>query len=144
VLVELARRPPDDARQLRTVRGLTSQQAEKWGRRMIEAIQDGMTNPPPTLPPRNSFPPAMEPTVDFLFVCLRSIAVEKSVAPGMVASRGDMNRLAVQGEDADIPLMRGWRRESFGDELLATLDGRATARIIPETREVQLVWSPAE
>jgi ribonuclease D len=141
VLVELARRPPDDTKQLRNIRGLTSQQADKWGRRMIEAVADGMNNPPPPVPSRNSFPPAMEPTVDFLFVCLRSLAVEKSVAPGMVASRGDMSRLAVQGEEADSPLMRGWRRSAFGDDLLGTLEGRATARILPETREVHLEWT---
>jgi hypothetical protein len=59
----------------------------------------------------------------------------------MVASRGDMSRLAVQGEEADIPLMRGWRRSAFGDDLLGTLEGRATARILPETREVHLEWT---
>lgn len=144
VMVELARRPPDDVRQLRNIRGLTPQQADRFGRAMMEAVKDGMKNPPPVLPPRNSFPPAMEPTVDFLFVCLRSLAVEKCVASGVVASRGDMSRLAVQGKDADIPLMRGWRRENFGEELLATLNGRATARINPETHEVQLDWTETE
>jgi len=140
VLVELARRPPDDVKQLRNIRGLTPQQADRWGRQMLQAVRDSMNNPPPPVPHRNSFPPAMEPTVDFLFVCLRSLAVEKSVAPGMVASRGDMSRLAVQGAEADIPLMRGWRRENFGNQLLATLEGRATARILPNTREVHLEW----
>ncbi|HEY3413427.1 MAG TPA: ribonuclease D [Armatimonadota bacterium] len=140
VLVELARRPPPDARHLRDIRGLTAQQADRYGRQMIEAVVEGGRAAPPPAPTRQSFPSAMEPTVDFLFVCLRSLAVEKSVATGMVATRGDMSQLAVRGEEADIALMRGWRRKAFGDDLLATLEGKATARIIPETREVHLEW----
>lgn len=140
VLVELARRPPTDTRHLRDIRGLTSQQADRYGRQMIEAVVEGGRQPVPASPSRQSFPSAMEPTVDFLFVCLRSLAVEKAVATGMVATRSDMSQLAVRGVDAEIPLMRGWRREAFGEDLLATLEGRATARIVPETREVHLEW----
>jgi ribonuclease D len=143
VLVELARRPPSDVRQLRDIRGLTSQQFDRFGRALLQAVTEGMRHSPPTVPARTSFPAAMEPTVDFLFVCLRSLAVEKSVAPGMVATRADMSQLAVRGEAADISLMRGWRRNAFGEELLATLEGRATARIVPETREVHLEWLPS-
>lgn len=142
VLVELARRPPADARHLRDIRGLTSQQAERFGRPMMQAVMEGMHRKPPTLPPRSGFPSALEPTVDFLFVCLRSLAVAKSVASGMVATRSDMSQLAMHGEKADIPLMRGWRRAAFGDDLLGTMDGRATARIDPHTREVVLEWAP--
>jgi ribonuclease D len=143
VMVELARRPPAELKQLRDIRGLTSQQAERFGRQMLNAVVEGSRRPVPKVPGRTSFPSAMEPTVDFLFVCLRSLAVEKSVATGMVATRSDMSQLAVRGAEADISLMRGWRRGAFGEELLATLDGRATARIIPETREVHLEWTAA-
>lgn len=140
-LVELARRPPTDVKKLRDVRGLTSMQADRWGRSLIHAVNEGMNHPVPPVPPRLSFPSALEPTVDFLFVCLRSLAVEKSVAPGLVATRSDLSQLVVQGEKADTPLMKGWRWEAFGEELMATLEGKATARILPETREVQLEWS---
>lgn len=143
VLVELARRPPSALKQLRDVRGLTSQQTERFGRQLIATVADGMHQTPPVIPPRNGFPSALEPTVDFLFVCLRSLAVDRSVASSMVATRSDMSQLAARGQAAEIPLMRGWRRAAFGDDLLATLEGRATARIKPETREVHLEWAPA-
>lgn len=141
-LVELARRPPAEVRQLRDVRGLTVQQAERWGRQMLNAINDGSRNAPPKVPSRSSFPSSLEPTVDFLQVCLRSLAHQKPVAPGLVATRPDLAQLVCRGQAADIPLNRGWRREAFGTELLATLDGKATARIVPETREVCLEWKP--
>lgn len=141
-LVELSRRPPADVRQMRDIRGLSVQQAERWGRQMLDAINDGSRNAPPKAPGRQSFPSALEPTVDFLQVCLRSLAHQKSVAPGLVATRPDLSQLVSRGSEADIPLNRGWRRDAFGAELLATLDGKATARVVPETREVHLEWTP--
>src|SRR5690606_18414011 len=54
VLVELARRPPSELKQLRDVRGLTSQQTERFGRQLITAVSDGMNHTPPTIPPRIS------------------------------------------------------------------------------------------
>jgi hypothetical protein len=44
------------------------------------------------------------------------------------------------GEKARVPLLRGWRREAVGEALLATLQGRATARISPDTQRVHLDW----
>lgn len=140
VLVELARRPRTTLQELQEVRGLQPQQIERFGKKMIEVSQQGTTAPRPRMHRHPALPPAMEPTVDFLVLCLRSLASEQHVSPGMLATRSDLSDLVLAGEHADVPLMRGWRREAVGDALLATLEGKATARIIPESRQVQLDW----
>ena len=58
----------------------------------------------------------------------------------MVATRSDLASLILAGDQADVPLLRGWRREVIGEALLATLQGKATARIIPGSRQVHLDW----
>jgi ribonuclease D len=140
VLIELARRPRQHVRELFEIRGLQAQQVERFGAGMIEAVNRGKHNPPPRQQRHGGLPPSLEPTVDFLVLCLRSLADELSVAPGAVATRGDLAALVMAGEKAEIPLMRGWRREALGDALLATLEGKATARILPGTRRVHLEW----
>jgi ribonuclease D len=140
VLVELARRPRESVKELHDIRGLAAQQVERFGAGLIEAIRHGAEAPRPTPQRSASLPSALEPTVDFLMLCLRSLAGEQSVAPGMVAVRSELVELALRGPKADIQLLRGWRRTAFGDPLLATLEGRATARIIPTTRQVHLDW----
>jgi hypothetical protein len=61
----------------------------------------------------------------------------------MVATRSDLASLIQAGEQADVPLMRGWRRHAIGNDLLATLQGRATARIKPGSLQVHLDWHDA-
>ena len=141
VLVELARRPRQSAQELRDIRGLLPQQVARFGAEMIDATQRGTTAPRPTIRRSPSLSSALEPTVDFLALCLRSLAGEQEIAPGLVATRGELVELIQHGERADIPLLRGWRRAAIGEALLLTLQGKATARVIPGTRHVHLDWS---
>jgi ribonuclease D len=140
VLMELARRPRDTVAALSEVRGLRSDQARRFGRGMIEALSRGGDMPPPRLKKSKSLGREMEPTVDFLVLCLRSLSAEKGISPGLVANRADLTAVVLYGEKARVPLLRGWRREAVGEALLATLQGRATARICSDTQRVHLDW----
>jgi ribonuclease D len=140
VLVELARRPRDTVGALAEVRGLRSDQARRFGRGMIEALNRGADTPPPRVERPPSLPPGMEPTVDFLVLCLRSLSAEKQISPGLLANRADLTAVVFHGEEARVPLLRGWRRKAAGEALLAALQGRATARIAPDTQRVHLDW----
>ncbi|MCC7493196.1 MAG: ribonuclease D [Fimbriimonadaceae bacterium] len=140
VLLELARRPRHSPRELREVRGLTPPQADRWGSALLAAAQRGWEGEPLPRIRRAAVDPALDPTVDFLTLCLRALAEELSLAAGLLANRDDLQTLAHQGADAAIALLRGWRRQAVGERLLATLAGDATARIRPGTRQVELRW----
>ncbi len=141
VLMELARRPPDSIAALNEVRGLRPDQVRRFGRGMIEALgrAAGKTHPP-RVERSPSLPQEMEPTVDFLVLCLRSLCAEQQIAPGLLANRADLTKVVLYGEKAHVSLLNGWRRKAAGEALLATLRGRATARIAPDTQRVHLDW----
>jgi ribonuclease D len=141
VLIELAHRPVDTVEELTEVRGLRPDQARRFGPGMIEALKRDGEDPPPRLPRGKSLPAAMEPTVDFLGLCLRSLAAENEISPILLANRADLTAIVIHGEAAKVPLMRGWRREAVGNALLATLQGNATARILPDSLRVHLDWN---
>lgn len=143
VLIELARRPRFQVKELREIRGVLPQQIEQYGRELVTLMSQGAQEMCPNFKRQQQLPSSLEPTVDFLALCLRSLASAKVVSPGVLATRGDLAALIQSGEQANIPLMRGWRREAIGDDLLATLQGRATARIIPGSRVVHLDWHDA-
>jgi len=140
VLTELARRPRDTVGALAEVRGLRSDQVRRFGRGMIEALRGGADTPPPRLERPPSLPQGMEPTVDFLVLCLRSLSAERQISPGLLANRADLTAVVLYGERAHVPLLRGWRRKAVGEALLAALQGRATARIALDTQRVHLDW----
>ena len=144
VLLELARRPRTTLRELREIRGMQQSQVDQYGQQLINLLDNDKLAPCPTLKRNSCLPGALEPTVDFLALCLRSLAGARGISSGMVATRGDLAALILSGDKADIPLMRGWRREAIGNALLATLQGQATARILPHNRQVQLDWNEAK
>jgi ribonuclease D len=141
VLMELAHRPQNTIAALFEVRGLRLEQARRFGRGMIEALRRGADMPPPRLKHPTPLPQEMEPTVDFLVLCLRSLCAERQISPGLLANRDDLTDVVLYGEEARVPLLRGWRRKAVGEALLATLQGRATARISPDTQRVHLEWN---
>jgi ribonuclease D len=143
-MIELARRPRKTVRELAEVRGLNGRQVEKFASEMIAALRHAVGHAPP--PPGRAAPlrSSLEPTVDFLVLCLRAVSAERSISAGILATRADLGTLAAFGDQADVAVLTGWRRSAAGEALLAALRGEAVARIIPSTREVELRWEKAE
>ena len=87
--------------------------------------------PPPT-------PPGLGPTVELLKVLLRYEADEHNVAPRLIASAPDVEAFAAN-DDADVPALRGWRREVFGERALALKHGKLTMRLKDGRVNVEVV-----
>jgi ribonuclease D len=67
-------------------------------------------------------PAAASATVELLRVLLKAVSAELNVAPKLLASADDLEKLA-QHDNADIPALRGWRRQFFGEKALALKAG---------------------
>jgi ribonuclease D len=61
--------------------------------------------------------------VALLKVMLAAKSEQHNVAPRLVASSDDIDRLALE-ENPDIPGLHGWRREVFGNDALLLKQGR--------------------
>ena len=141
VLLELARRPRKTVDQLNEIRGIRSQQIKRFGGALIELLAD-CTGAVCDIEPAKATPlsAALEPTVDFLNLCLKALAAENNLASSILASRSDLSAIVLEGSEAHVPLMRGWRREVVGNTILEALQGHATVRIVPGNRQVHLKW----
>ena len=62
-------------------------------------------------------------TVELLKVLLRMTAERHGVAAKVIATVDDLDRIAADDE-ADVPALKGWRRELFGEKALALKHGR--------------------
>ena len=60
---------------------------------------------------------------ELLKVLLKLCAEEKGVAQRLVASSDDLQNIAAD-DNADVPAMRGWRRELFGQYALRLKHGQ--------------------
>jgi ribonuclease D len=127
-LLEVAAVAPDSAEALARVRGVTRGFAEgKSGAGLIAALRTAQALPEEELPkPSRGAADGRKPSpalVALLKVLLAAKGEEHHVAPKLLASSEDLDRLAV--EDApDIPALHGWRREVFGADAEALKAGR--------------------
>ncbi|MEQ9560456.1 MAG: ribonuclease D [Rhodospirillales bacterium] len=127
-IVEIAHHPPKSIENLARIRGLSQKMAEGWqGRQIMEAVERGRALPDadcPTPEEKLPLPRGIGPVADLLKVFLKMCAEESGVAQRLIANSEDIDNLAAFGEEANVPAMKGWRRELFGEAALKLRDGR--------------------
>ncbi len=128
-LLEIAATAPGSAEALARVRGISRGFAEgRSGTGLVAALQEAAALPETALPesPRGKDGPRASPAlVSLLKVLLVAKCEEHNVAPKLLASSDDLDRLAAEPEP-DIPALQGWRRDMFGADALALKAGAIT------------------
>ena len=126
-LLELAATAPETPEALARARGITRGFAEgKSGQSLIAAVGEAKKLDDEALPevPRGKDGPRPSPAlVSLLKVLLAAKCEQHHVAPKLIASSEDIDRLAVEDEP-DLQALHGWRREVFGNDALALKTGR--------------------
>jgi len=128
-LLEIAATAPDSPEALARVRGVSRGFAEgRSGTGLVAALQEAAALPEAALPesPRGKDGPRASPAlVSLLKVLLAAKCEEHNVAPKLLASSDDLDRLATEPEP-DVPALQGWRRDMFGADALALKAGAIT------------------
>lgn len=126
-LVEIAAHDPATAAELARTRGLARSIAEgRMGEAILAAVARGLALPEaecPEPPARLKLPRDLGPVIELLKVLLKLQCDAHHVAPKLVASSADLERIAADDE-APVPALKGWRREVFGEAALALKHGR--------------------
>ena len=126
-LADLAAAPPAAQADLGKVRGLsTSWTTNAIGQRMLAAIAAAEPLPESEMPPRENRPGLSTDAsliADLLKLLLKIRAKENGVAPKLVARSDEMEALAA-GVREGLPILEGWRRQQFGEDALALVEGR--------------------
>ena len=126
VLGDIATQAPTTIEKLGHLRSLPKGfERSRWGEAIVEAVQRGVDRDPKTLPRFERFRPAQNgaATVELLKVLLRMTAESHGVAAKVIATVDELDRIAADDE-ADVPAMKGWRRELFGEKAIALKHGR--------------------
>lgn len=126
-IFEIAQQGPRDAAALGRLRGTP----KGWERSstaaaLLNVVNEALDLPRDQLPKIPRHVPQPEGTgaaTELLKVLLKLVAEEQGVAPKVLASADDIEKLAAAGEKADVPAMHGWRREVFGERALALVRG---------------------
>ena len=130
-LIEVARRRPTDASALSEIRGLNPRALGDGGSGLLSAVRAGVETAEEVLPRLEKKPRTIvdvEGVVELMGALVRVRASEKGIAVPLLATRGDLERLA-SGQRDDSPLLEGWRKAIVGDALVALIDGALALRV---------------
>ena len=120
-LLEIASDPPESRDKLAGIRSLNRKIADgPFGAGLMEAVQTALAQPKESWPrvERPEPPaPALLPVIELLKVLLKRKCAAHGVAQKLVCPGPDIEKLAADDE-ADIPALKGWRREVFGNDAL--------------------------
>ena len=131
VVGEIAIQAPTTVEKLGHLRALPKGfERSRWGPEIVEAVKRGLERDPKTLPKFDRFRPAPNGAaiVELLKVLLRMTAERHAVAAKVIATVDELDRIAADDE-ADVPALKGWRRELFGEKALALKHGELALAI---------------
>ena len=139
-IYELAHALPTSPEELAGLRSVPkgferSKPAERLLAVMREAIEDPQSFAPVVEKPEPA-PGNIGPTVEMLKVFLKVVSEQEGVAPRLIATVPDLEKLAIQ-DDADVPALKGWRRAVFGEEALKLKRGEIA--LVLERGRVEVV-----
>jgi ribonuclease D len=141
VLGDIAVQAPTTIEKLGHLRSLPKGfERSKWGESIVEAVNRGVARDPKTLPrlERSRGMANGGATVELLKVLLRMTAERHAVAAKVIATVDDLENIACD-DNADVPALKGWRRELFGNKALALKRGELAlavekGRVVPVER----------
>lgn len=126
VLYEVANQAPRNEEELLRLRSVTKGLAQSpYGAEMLKAVERGLAQKKEQLPKIKREPRLSNEAlaiVELMRVLLKAIAAEHNVAPRIIASGDDLEKIAIDN-NADVPALKGWRRDLFGEAALSLKRG---------------------
>jgi ribonuclease D len=92
----------------------------RFGGELVGVLKQALADPDahaPEVPREPRREPAPGAVVELLKVLLKAKSEEADVAPKLIATVADLERIAVDDE-AEVDALQGWRRKVFGDDAL--------------------------
>jgi len=145
-LVSIMRHPPKNAEGLKPLKGLSERSLERNRERIWEAIERGLDGELPELPNGRHSGPApddgYEARVDLALACIKGTCLASKLDPALIGNRADITNLVLEASVADSErhrILRGWRADFCGNNLLRLLKGEGSVTIDQSTMLPQLV-----
>jgi ribonuclease D len=130
VIGDIAVQAPTSIDKLKHLRSLPKGfERSRWGEAIVEAVERGLARDVRTLPrPRAQNSANGTAAVELLKVLLRMVSERHHVAPKVIATVDDLERIAAD-DYAKVPALSGWRRELFGEKAIALKHGKLALAI---------------
>lgn len=120
-IYRMSERAPESVEQIEALGVLPPKTFARHGENLLKIITQARTMEPRKLATDDRLEPEIKARVGKLQDRLRAIATTLGIPASMLAPRADVESLAILGTDAQANVLKGWRREVAGSDLLTLL-----------------------
>lgn len=126
-IYEICSHPPASFSDLGNLRGLSRGfDKNRFGNDLLEVVRKSNQIPKdqlPTLPKSRQAPEGSGAAAEVLKVLLKLLVEKHGVAAKVIATVDELEKIAAD-DNADVPALKGWRRELFGESALKLKNGK--------------------
>ena len=126
-IYEISGNPPRSIEDLDRFRGLSRGfDKNRWGAAILGVANEVLNTAKdhlPKLPKQKQAPEGCSAATEMLKLLLKLVAEQNGVAPKILATVDDLEKIAADDE-ADVMALKGWRREVFGNKALKLKHGK--------------------
>jgi ribonuclease D len=138
-IYEIAQQQPKDAEALGRLRTIPKGwERSSSGAAIVGAVNAALALPKTEMPhpPKHTHvPEGTAAAVELLKVLLKLISDKQGVAAKVIANTDDLEKIAAEGDKAEVAALAGWRRELFGDTALKLIGGGVALRFVDKKVE---------
>lgn len=133
-IYEIAQQQPKDVEALGRLRTIPKGwERSTSGAAILEQVNTALALPKsemPHLERHTHAPEGTQSAVELLKVLLRLTSEKHGVASKVIANSDDLEKIAAEGEKAEVAALQGWRKELFGDLALKLISGGVGLRFV--------------
>lgn len=138
-IYEIAQQQPKDSEALGRLRTVPKGwERSSAGAQVVEAVVRALDLPRSDMPQpqrHQQAPEGAAAAAELLKVLLKLISDKHGVAAKVIANSEDLDRIAAEGDMAEVPALQGWRRDLFGDVALKLIRGDVALRFVDKKVE---------
>ena len=138
-IYEIAQQQPKDTEALGRLRTIPKGwERSGSGAAILEQVNAALALPKsemPHLQRHTHAPEGTQSAVELLKVLLRLTSEKHGVASKVIANSDDLEKIAAEGEKAEVAALQGWRKELFGDLALKLISGGVGLRFVDKRVE---------
>ncbi|QLF70038.1 ribonuclease D [Peteryoungia desertarenae] len=138
-IYEIAQQQPKDTEALGRLRTIPKGwERSASGAQIVEQVNAALALPKSEMPHvqrHTHAPEGTQSAVELLKVLLRLTCEKHGVASKVIANSDDLEKIAAEGDAAQVPALSGWRRELFGDLALKLISGGVGLRFVDKRVE---------
>ncbi|MEC9461915.1 MAG: HRDC domain-containing protein, partial [Pseudomonadota bacterium] len=138
-IYEIAQQQPKDTEALGRLRTIPKGwERSSSGAAILEQVNTALALPKsemPHLQRHTHAPEGTQSAVELLKVLLRLTSEKHGVASKVIANSDDLEKIAAEGEKAEVAALQGWRKELFGDLALKLISGGVGLRFVDKRVE---------